>query len=183
MTASHVVRQLDQMRAVEVEREGRSILIRLRSVRTLVELWAMHYEWTKNARVALHAPMGDPQRFLPRLKSSLGKRRWALTMQAGASLVAPHAVWDKVHLYVDVDKPTDLAHIFDATEYVPSPTGRLVVMQPWYRDSVWHGLQAVKRLPLVSNLQLALDLWHYQVRGREQAEHLLRTELSASTAP
>jgi hypothetical protein len=26
---------------------------------------------------------------------------------------------------------------------------------------------------VVSDLQLALDLWHYPIRGREQAEHLI----------
>ena len=183
MTASHAVRQLDQMNVVNIEREGRSTLIRLRSARTLVELWATHYEWTKNPNLTLHAPIGDPQRFLPRLKGELENRRWALTMHAGASRIAPHASWDKVHLYVGVDKPAELSQVFDPSDYEPSPEGRLVVMQPWYRDSVWHGLRTVKGLPVVSSLQLTLDLWHYQVRGREQAEHLLRTELSQSTTP
>ncbi|NIM52031.1 MAG: hypothetical protein GTO22_22770 [Gemmatimonadales bacterium] len=50
-------------------------------------------------------------------------------------------------------------------------------MQPWYRQSVWHDLQRARQTPIVSTLQLVLDLWHYPVRGREQSEHLLRTVL------
>ena len=176
MTASHVVRQLHQMGALEVQRQGRSSQIRLRSVRTLVELWATHYEWTRNPRVTLVAPIGDPIRFLPRLRSLLGNEQWALTMQAGASLVAPHAAWNKIHLYLDARHARDLSDIFRAEDYHPSDQGRLVVMQPWYRDSVWYGLRSIESFPVVSNLQLALDLWHYEVRGREQAEHLLHAE-------
>ena len=176
MTASHVVRQLHQMGALEVQRQGRSSQIRLRSVRTLVELWAAHYEWTRNPRVTMTAPIGDPIRFLPRLLSLLGNEQWALTMQAGASLVAPHATWNKIHLYLDIGNAQDLHDVFGIEDYHSSDQGRLVVMQPWYRDSVWYGLRSMKNFPVVSNLQLALDLWHYEVRGREQAEQILHTE-------
>jgi hypothetical protein len=46
-------------------------------------------------------------------------------------------------------------------------------MRPWYAESVWFGLERRKGLPVVSELQLILDLWQYPVRGLEQAEHLL----------
>jgi hypothetical protein len=50
-------------------------------------------------------------------------------------------------------------------------------MLPYYSDSVWWALERRRGLPVVSALQLALDLWHYPLRGREQAEHLLETQL------
>jgi len=173
MTASHVVRQLHQMGVLQVQRSGRTSEIRLVSVKALVELWAAHYEWTRNPRMTFTASIGTPSRFLPRLRSALGKHRWALTLHAGASLVAPHATWEKIHLYMDVQRARDLADAFSTGDYEPSDQGRLIVMQPWYRDSVWHGLRSIEGFPVVSDLQLSLDLWHYKVRGREQAEHLL----------
>ncbi len=48
-------------------------------------------------------------------------------------------------------------------------------MKPYYRDSVWHGAREIADLPVVADLQLALDLWQYPLRGREQAEHLIAT--------
>jgi hypothetical protein len=147
------------------------------SVKALVELWAAHYEWTRNPQIAFTAPIGTPERFLPRLRGALGKHRWALTLFAGASLVAPHSAWDKIHLYVDVQRNHDLIDVLSADDFEPSDQGRLVVMQPWYRDSVWYGLRSIERFPVVSSLQLTLDLWHYKVRGREQAEHILHTQL------
>lgn len=51
-------------------------------------------------------------------------------------------------------------------------------MAPFYMDSVWRGARSVRGLPVVSTLQLILDLWHYPIRGREQAEHLITQVLS-----
>jgi hypothetical protein len=49
-----------------------------------------------------------------------------------------------------------------------------MLMRPWYARSAWEGMREVNGVPVVSDLQLVLDLWHYPVRGREQAEMLLR---------
>jgi hypothetical protein len=145
----------------------------------LIDLWTRQYDWRKNAQLVFAAPIGDPARFLRRLPKMLPKRRWALTMQAGASLLAPHSTWDKVHIYVDVASPRDLPSIGASAGWLPDPTGQVVMMGPYYDDAVWVDLQVVRDLPVVSTLQLILDLWHYPVRGREQAEHLLETHLAA----
>ena len=127
------------------------------------------------------APIGDTRRFLPKLKRLMNGNRWALTMHAGASLVAPHAAWDKIHLYLDSRSARDLNGVFEIAGYQQADDGRLVVMRPWYRDSVWHGLRSIKGLPVVSNIQLIVDLWNYEVRGREQAEFILDTTLEAAS--
>lgn len=178
MTASHVVRQLHRAGVVDVHQLGRSYQIRLPDVFRLMEVWAASYDWSRNPHVSMTAPIGDARRFLPKLNRLLSGRRWALTMHAGASLVAPHAAWDKIHLYVEVRDTSDLQEILQHHDYQRSDQGRLVVMRPWYRDSVWHGLRLVRGLPVVSDVQLTLDLWHYEVRGREQAEYILNTSLS-----
>ena len=181
MTASHVVRQLRTLGVLEVERFGRSNHVRLPQVSMLVEFWAGSYDWTRNPHVTFSAPIGDTRRFLPKLKRLMTGNRWALTMHAGASLVAPHAAWDKIHLYLDSRSARDLTGVFELAGYQQADDGRLVVMRPWYRDSVWHGLRSIKGLPVVSNLQLIVDLWNYEVRGREQAEFILDTTLEAAS--
>ena len=109
---------------------------------------------------------------MSRLPAAFEGRRWALTLQAGAHLIAPHAAWDSVHVIVDVPRAEMLAEVAQAAGWAPGP-GKLVLMRPWYADSAWHGLRFVDGLPVVSDLQLILDLWHHPVRGREQAEVLL----------
>jgi len=177
MLASHVVRQLADWGVVDASRAGREARIRLRSEGRLIEVWSAHYDWKKNPQLAFAAPMGEPTRFLRRLPHAFAKHRWALTMQAGASLIAPHATWDKVHIYVDVPSARDLRSVGSSVGWSPDAAGRVVLMQPWYDDSLWTELQTTHGLPVVGTLQLILDLWHYPVRGREQAEHLLDLHL------
>jgi hypothetical protein len=128
--------------------------------------------------MSFHAPVGSPQRFLKRLPEILEDRVWALTLQAGASLVAPHASWDHIHVYVRTENEEDLLGIAQALGWSASPEGRVFLMRPFYTDSVWRGARSVHGLPIVSALQLILDLWHYPIRGREQAEHLITHVLS-----
>jgi hypothetical protein len=122
------------------------------------------------------SPVGDPKKFLPRLRPTLEGRRWALSLHAGASLVAPHAEWRRIHLYLDAD-PSGARALARAAGWRWVQEGVLSLMLPFYSESVWRDQEVRRGLPVVSVLQLALDLWHYPLRGREQAEHLLETKL------
>jgi hypothetical protein len=76
---------------------------------------------------------------------------------------------------VYVDAPDEAAlHAIAAKERWPAGSdGKLVLMCPYYRKSVWDNVQSIRQVPIVDIVQLLLDLWRYPVRGREQAEHLL----------
>jgi hypothetical protein len=173
MTASHVLRQLREMGVLDARKRGNAFETRLRDLPGLVGSWTRHYEWTRCQKLEVQASMGSPDRFMARLPSLLTGRRWALTMQAGARRVEPHANWETLHVYVDVDSITALADVASSAGWEPGP-GKLVLMRPWYAHSAWVGMRTMDGLPVVSDLQLVLDLWHYPVRGREQAEMLLR---------
>jgi hypothetical protein len=172
MTASHVLRQLREIDVVEVKKHGRAFQARLRDLPRLVEYWTRAYEWKRSIVLPVQAPMGSPDRFLRRLTDAFRKHRWALTLQAGASLVAPHASWDTVHLYIDAPDAKALDTIARSAGWEPGP-GKLVLMRPWYAHSAWVGMRTIEDIPVVSDLQLVLDLWHYPVRGREQGLELL----------
>jgi len=75
---------------------------------------------------------------------------------------------------VDVGDAEELVDVAREQGWPVGDGGRLVLMKPFYRDSVWPGVRQIDGLPVVSDLQLALDLWHYPLRGREQAEHILQ---------
>jgi hypothetical protein len=176
-TASQVVRTLVAMGVVSHWQQGRTACIRLTDAGRLLRLWQAAYSWERNPALAFHAPMGDVSRFVRRLPGLMGDVRWALTMQAGAAQVAPHATWERVHIYAGVTTLADLLQIGEADGWEQAADGRVVLMKPYYRTAVWRDVQTVNDLPVVSTLQLALDLWDYPLRGREQAEHLLRTVL------
>lgn len=173
-TATRVLRELER-HGVQVERRGRSAAVRLTDPHALFAAWTRAYDWTRNPSATFNAPMGDPARFLARTGRAWNGPRWALALQAGAARVAPLSTWSRVHIYVDVPDSPALVTIGEAQGWEPAEGGNVVLLRPWYRTSVWHGLQRIAGLPVASALQLALDLWHYPLRGREQAEHLLET--------
>lgn len=85
---------------------------------------------------------------------------------------------DKLHIYLDVEDTRSLKAFGSSAGWTSDPAGRIVLMQPWYNDALWADLHTRQDLPVVSTLQLILDPWHYLVRGREQARHLLDLHIS-----
>lgn len=177
-TASQVLGSLERVDVVRLERNGKTARVSLPDPARLLRRWFAVYSWDRNDRVAFHAPVGDPTRFVRRLPSLLQSTRWALTLQAGASLVAPHATWERVHAYVDTPTRAELIAVGEALGWTPAENGQVVLMKPYYRTSLWTSVRKVGEVLVVSDLQLALDLWGYPLRGREQAEYLLDTRLA-----
>lgn len=174
-TASRVARELRRRDLVldEAPGQGRSSRIGVKDPAALLRDWARRYSWTDNRQLRVAAPVGSVRRFISRMGNLFEGRRWALSLRAGASLLAPHAEFDLIHTYVDVSP--ELFALEKGWE--PSPSGRLVLLQPAYGESVWFQAQRLHAANVVSRVQLVLDLWHYPVRGREQAEHIIETIL------
>jgi hypothetical protein len=181
-TASDVVRSLSDRGLVSVARAGRALQTHMTDPRAVIEAWTHAYDWRMNRSLPVNAPVGDIERFLRRLPRIFGEgQRWALTLQAGASRVVPHATWDRAHVYVDLpsgQRKNGLAAVAARAGWQPASDGRLVLLVPHYRISTWRGVRTLDRLPVVSDVQLILDLWNYPVRGREQAEVLLRSRIA-----
>lgn len=173
MIASGAIRRLQTLGVVEVDQTVSQAAIRLTSIRRMIEAWASAYDWERNPSCTFSAPVGDPMRFLRRSASWLASRRSAVTMQAGASLVAPLAAWDKLHIYVEAESASALESVGREAGWTPSPDGRVVLLRPYYKHALWDDVQERDGIRVVSPLQLIVDLWWYPVRGREQAEHLL----------
>lgn len=178
-TTSKIVRALEDRDLVVLSRQGRRVGVSVSSPRTLFRSWASAYDWNRNLSLTVRAPVADAREFLRTLPRKLAStsQRWAVTLQAGAALVAPHATWNQVHLYVDA--PTGvLLNGFAATlNWPPDPEGRVTLMSPYYRSSLWKDVRRHSGIPVVDDLQLALDLWNYPLRGQEQAEHILKRRL------
>lgn len=179
-TTSKILRRLAAWELISLDQRGRAIEARVRDTASLIDRWSASYDWTANPHLAVHAPIGDPARFLARLPGlmgpAVGNQRWALTLQAGASLIAPHASWNRLHLYVDVEHAPALGEVASALQWSAARDGNVILTQPVYRATAWEGLRFIRRIPVVSTIQLIVDLWGYPLRGREQAEHLLELQ-------
>ncbi len=174
--ASYAVQDLARRQLVEITKSGRERRIRLMGHRALLEGWAREYDWRDNVAIAIQAPMGSPERFLRRLPT-FGLPRFALTLQAGASLFLPHSPVEQVHLYVDVADDRGLSALARSLGWPPTEGGRLYLLKPYYRRSLWEKVVDRLGLPVASDLQLMLDLWNHPIRGREQAELILEKHL------
>jgi len=173
MLSSHIVRQLAAEEIVSTRKEGRKLLVRLVAPRRLLEAWSQRYDWRRNAALAVAAPVADEERFLRRLVKMMKGHKWALTLLAGAWRRTRYTPTDRLHAYVDVATNAELKEFAREMEWVPDRSGRLVLLRPTYRTAVWHEMQSVRGVPIVSDVQLIVDLWHYPVRGRETAEQML----------
>jgi len=174
-TASRAVRELRRRGLVvdEAPGQGRSSQIRVADPIALLGDWTRRYGWDDNRQLRVAAPVGSASRFIPRMGDLFSGRRWALSLHAGASLVAPHAEVEVVHVYVDASvEALALEHGWES-----SASGKLVLMEPVYGDSVWFQQRRLASADVVSPVQLVLDLWHYPIRGREQAQHIIETVL------
>ena len=107
--------------------------------------------------------------------------RYALTLHAGASLVAPFSTFHEVHVYVDPSALRGEAERrwIEVLRLEPAQAGGNVYLTwPYYKEGAFYGSRNINGVWIASDIQLYLDLYNYPVRGREQAEYLMRTRLT-----
>lgn len=165
--------------------------VRLSEPERVLRDWGAEYRWSDNTLTRFSVPYGggEIQRLLREYVARTAQRsdtppRIALTLHAGASLLAPHVQQENVAIYVS----ENAWNAFEAwveeelqAEYVPTG-GNLQLTRPFYAHSVFTDVRTLSELPVVSPVQLYLDLLHYPLRGSEAATILLRTVLAKELA-
>ena len=108
---------------------------------------------------------------------------WALTLLSGAQRRVGHVMADGVtHVYAipqrvdDLERALERLHAHEVAGPVPG-SDTLSVFSPYYGPAALFASQLDHGVPIVSDLQLFLDLAHFPLRGQETAMHLLRTRL------
>ena len=143
--------------------------------------WTAAYSWRKNPVRSYHSPLEYHKRLavLEHLTRHPGQK-YALTLLAGSSMRAPHVEHDQLHLYVAPDSLEQFQRRAREMLYLEpvASGGNLQIMEPYYKKSAFFGVEMIEGLPVVSALQLYLDLYHYPARGREAAKVLLRSRLA-----
>lgn len=160
-----------------VDEAGRGV--RLSDPVGLLHAWALEYTWRDNEAAGFTLPFEYDQ-ILERLPKSLAGLQWALTLQSGAARLAPHVHYQgPLHLYVDpADHGVALKRL-DRLHAEPTPSaGNLQLLRPYYGPATFYDLRERGALPIVSPVQLFLDLAHFPVRGGEAATVIARAVLT-----
>lgn len=148
----------------------------------VLQNWTTAYSWRNNAIRSYHCPLEYSKRLavLEHVAHQVDQK-FAVTLLAGSSLRARHVEHDQLHLYVALESlerfhgyATQMLHL----EAVASG-GNTHILQPYYKKSAFFGMGIIEGVPVVSALQLYLDLYDFPVRGREAATLLLRSRLAA----
>ena len=154
--------------------------LKIRSQQELLDDWVRAYELKKNELKPFFVMAPDAKSIIQRFtKMRIPKDfKYALSVQAGASLVAPHAVFKEVHIYVENSQSIEFFQ--NELELTETDQGsNLVLMLPYYKHSVFYDCREIEGVPVVSDIQLYLDLYKYPVRGQEQAEYLFDKKLKS----
>lgn len=169
--ASDIARELVR-RGYARDEEGRILLGN--GVAALRD-WLGAYHWWKN-RVSSFVVPFDYQELGAKLTGAMDAAgvRFALTMLAGADRIAPHVQHGQVHLYVPDAQAAHARQVVQRALFGERvhTGGSLHVMTPYYGDAVFHGVRAVDGMPVVSPVQLFLDLAGFPLRGAEAARML-----------
>ena len=150
----------------------------------LLNDWAEAYSFTRrNDLRSFFCEAPNPQQVIARVASvpTHAVGRYALTLHAGASLVAPYSEFHEVHIYIDPSgfrEETEQAWK-ETLDLQPVETGGNVYLTwPYYKEGAFYGRRNVEGVWLASDIQLYVDLYNYPIRGREQAEYLMRNRLA-----
>ena len=169
--AQEVLDAMEKKGYVERIRKGPESYAILTNKETLLVDWLKEYQFDLNKVYTYYNP---DKEILKKIKECLRNDQYALTLHSAANLTTTFVKSEDIFFYLnspDWDKDIlSLRQKLDLKELVRG--GNIHIIRPFYRTSVFFNTQRIKGLTRVSNLQLYLDLYHFQPRGREHAEHL-----------
>lgn len=146
--------------------------VRLVNRELLLQDWSQTYRQKARRRQSQdwYLPEADPSQ-LARIVGRALKSSGALTDRSGASFIDPHASFDTVDILPSNRDAVDRAlEEIGATRVARG--ANVIVHEPVYPLSSFYEIRSVDDIPIVSNLQLYLDLRCQPQRGEEAAEHL-----------
>jgi len=139
----------------------------------LIADWLKVYEFELNTVDSYYSP---DKKVLERIKDVLRQEQYALTLHTGANLLTSFVKTDDIYIYLklaDWDREIlDLRQKLELKELVRG--GNFHIISTYYKNSAFFNKQKIKGFAVVSNLQLYLDLYNFQPRGREHAEYLMK---------
>jgi hypothetical protein len=156
---------------VERIKKGRDSCTILANKDQLISDWLKEYHFNLNT---IYTYYSSDKNILKKFKRVLKEDHYALTLHTGANLITSFVRTEEIFIYMNLKEwekdVLDIRQKLDLKELVRG--GNIHLIHPFYKNSVFFNTQKIKGYTVVSNLQLYLDLYNFQPRGREQAEHL-----------
>ena len=152
--------------------------LKLRDPKSLLEDWIREYNYKRNQEVQYFCLAKGSEEIIDKLVAAEipDDIHYALGLHAGTNLIDPYAVYNEVHIYIQnrgsINRFVEKLKLRETGE-----GANLIFLLPYYKHSVFYGKQKIRNMWVVSDLQLYLDLYHYPLRGLEQAEHLYEKRL------
>lgn len=176
--AAKVLASLREKSYLKGEARGRSAFAILRNREDLIQEWINNYSFSLNKTHFYYA--ATLSGLLPKVKEFFKRdtkeNPYALALHTGANLITNFVNTETVYLYLHPENfkkvSLELRQALDLKELKKG--GNVCLIEPYYKKSVFFGSQKIKGYPVVSSLQLYLDLYHFPERGIEHASYLKR---------
>ena len=169
--AQYVLEAMAKKGYVERVKKGPDSYTVLTNKDMLLADWLKEYQFELNTVDSYYSP---DKEIINKIKDFLKEKQYALTLHTGANLITSFVKTEEIFLYLkltDWDKDIlDLRQKLELKELVRG--GNFHIIRPYYKTSVFFNRQKIKGFAVVSILQLYLDLYNFQPRGREHAEYL-----------
>jgi len=169
--SQEVLKAMEKKGYIERVKKGPNSYAILTNKEKLISDWLEEYNFDQNV---IDTYYNTDKNILKKFKRLLKEDQYALTLHAGANLITSFVRTEEIFIYMNLKKwekdILDIRQKLDLKELVRG--GNIHLIHPFYKNSVFLNTQKIKGFTAVSNLQLYLDLYNFQPRGREQAEHL-----------
>lgn len=174
--ASDVLSKAEAQGYVERVSKGPESYSHLIRKEDLLKDWLNVYSFEQNDHAYY---LSTDKEFLKSCARYLSEKQitFALTLYSASRLISPYVKDDRHFVYLDLNReefPGFLKQIETGLNlYKLVQGGNVCFVLPLYRSSVFKELRKIRRYPVVSNLQLYLDLMKFPPTGSEEAEHLI----------
>lgn len=173
---SEVLNKAESAGYVERVRKGPESFTRLIRKDDLLKDWTGSYAFEKNRRAYYLYPKDDFPKVCREVFRQI-KVSYALTLFSASRLISPYVKNAHHFVYLDdqgKDPNVFLKELASEIELHKLAEGEsnVCLFFPFYKSSVFKDARLLRGFPVVSNLQLYLDLMTFEPGGREEAEHL-----------
>ena len=169
--SQEILKAMEKKGYIERVKKGPNSYTILTNKEKLISDWLKEYRFDLNI---IDTYYSANKNILNKFKKVLKENQYALTLHTGANLITSFVRTEEIFIYMNFKNwEKDILEIrqkLDLKELVRG--GNIHLIYPFYKNSVFFNTQKIKGFTVVSNLQLYLDLYNFQPRGREQAEYL-----------
>lgn len=169
--SQEVLKAMEKKGYIERVKKGPNSYAVLTNKEKLISDWVEEYSFDQNV---IDTYYSANKNILNKFRKVLKENQYALTLHTGANLITSFVRTEEIFIYMNSKEwkkdILDIRQKLDLKELVRG--GNIHLIHPFYKNSVFFNTQKIKGYTVVSNLQLYLDLYNFQPRGREQAEHL-----------